>query len=76
MLNVPVVRPEYLETTAMGVAYGAGLAVGLWTLSDLKEKWKQDRVFCPSMPEAERKRNLKGWNKAVKRSLDWTEEED
>ncbi|EJK67102.1 hypothetical protein THAOC_11907, partial [Thalassiosira oceanica] len=76
LLNVPVIRPKYLETTAMGVAYGAGLAVGLWTLSDLKEKWKQDRVFSPTMPEAVRVRNLKGWSKAIKRSLEWTEEDD
>ncbi|SJM71536.1 glycerol kinase GlpK [Gulosibacter sp. 10] len=71
LLNVPVVRPEITETTAVGAAYAAGLAVGFWSgLEELREIWREDRRFEPSMDAAERERLLAGWRRAVTRSFD------
>lgn len=72
ILNINVVRPVNVETTAMGAAYLAGLAVGFWkSLDELKSVWKEDRVFTPSM-EARISRGLyEGWRNAVKRNLNW-----
>lgn len=70
----PVVRPKVLETTALGAAYLAGLAVGYWKdLDDLHEQWQLDKVFQARMPEDSVARLLAGWNKAVGRSLNWEE---
>ena len=67
-------RPIVSETTALGAAYLAGLAVGYWdSPDDLKRNWAVDRTFEPRMDEGTRERLFKGWRKAVTRSLDWAE---
>ena len=72
LLNVPVRRPVVSETTALGAAYLAGLAVGYWDgVDDVAHNWALDREFRPSMGLAERERLYAGWKKAVGRSLDW-----
>ncbi|MEZ5287412.1 MAG: glycerol kinase GlpK [Vicinamibacterales bacterium] len=72
MLGVPVRRPVVSETTALGAAYLAGLAVGYWDgFDDVRRNWALDREFRPAMPEAERARLCAGWKKAVGRSLEW-----
>ena len=72
LLRVPVVRPKVLETTALGAAYLAGLAVGFWDgLDDLAEQWVEDRRFLPAMPEAEVRRLREGWKKALERAKGW-----
>jgi glycerol kinase len=74
MLGVPVRRPVVRETTALGAAYLAGLAVGYWNgFDDVRRNWALDREFAPKMPAAERERLYAGWRKAVTRSLDWAE---
>lgn len=75
MIHAPVHRPECVETTAMGAAYLAGLAVGYWKDKDeIMKNWKLDQVFDPSMEEKIRERKLAGWHKAVGRSLSWEKE--
>ncbi|HHT14774.1 MAG: glycerol kinase GlpK [Christensenellales bacterium] len=70
-----VVRPKCIETTALGAAYLAGLAVGYWTnLEDVRNNWAVDKVFTPKMEEGRRIKLLKGWHKAVKCALAWAEE--
>ncbi|RME82186.1 MAG: glycerol kinase [Caldilineae bacterium] len=72
ILNVPVIRPQVAETTALGAAYAAGYAVGFWQdLDDLRQNWQVDRVWEPMMDEATRDRLYKGWLKAVQRSMHW-----
>ena len=72
ILNVPVVRPVVSETTALGAAYAAGLAVGFWDgLDDLKANWEMDSTWQPKMEEAQRQRLYADWTKAVTRSFDW-----
>jgi glycerol kinase len=71
ILNVPVDRPKVIETTALGAAYLAGIAVGFWEKDAIKENWKLDKTFKPEMAEAERTKLYKGWQKAVKRSMNW-----
>ena len=74
MLNVPVIRPTITETTALGAAYAAGLAVDVWKdQEDLRDYWREDRVWAPAMEVTERNRQYKGWKKAVKRSFDWVD---
>ena len=74
ILDREVVRPVVQETTALGAAYAAGLAVGFYSGTDeLKAKWKSDRVWKPAMAAAQRDRLYRGWKKAVTRSFDWTE---
>ena len=76
LLGVPVHRPEVIETTALGAAYLAGLAVGFWKdMNEISEKWNVDRVFNPEMDEEHREKIYKGWKKAVGRSLKWEDEE-
>jgi glycerol kinase len=76
LLGVPVDRPQVIETTALGAAYLAGLAVGVWKSKDeLKSSWKLDRRFEPSMPKAEADKLYKGWRKAVKHSMHWLDED-
>ena len=71
----PVVRPRVLETTALGTAYLAGLAVGYWRdLDELKEHWALDKVFMAEMDEEVSKSLLTDWHKAVGRSLHWVSE--
>jgi glycerol kinase len=72
VLNVPVIRPRVTETTALGAAYAAGLAVGFWNdYAELKANWAQDRVWRPTMDETTRKKLYSGWKKAVTRTFDW-----
>ncbi len=74
-LGVPVRRPVVAETTALGAAYLAGLAVGYWQgLDDVRRNWALDREFAPSMAADVRERGYKGWRKAVGRSLAWADE--
>jgi len=74
ILNRDVVRPVVQETTALGAAYAAGLAVGFYSGTDeLRAKWKSGRIWKPKMAQAERDRHYNGWKKAVTRSFDWTE---
>jgi glycerol kinase len=72
LLNVSVRRPVVAETTALGAAYLAGLAVGYWDgFEDVTKNWALDREFLPSMDAATREKLYAGWKKAVNRSLDW-----
>ncbi len=72
ILDVPVRRPQVLETTALGAAYLAGLAVGFWKGQDeIKDKWAEDKEFTSSMKEEDRIKKYRGWKKAVKRSMNW-----
>ena len=76
MLAKPVLRPVIRETTALGAAYLAGLAVGVWRDTDeLRRLWRCDTAFHPSMAEQKRLTLARGWHKAVGRSLDWVEHE-
>ena len=72
MLGCPVLRPRVTETTALGAALLAGLAVGMWDGTDeLKKTWEVERRFEPSMPEEERDALFSRWHRAVGRSRDW-----
>jgi len=74
LLGVPLERPVVAETTALGAAYLAGLAVGYWNgTDDVSRNWALDRRFEPAMPPEDRDRLYAGWKKAVTRSLDWEE---
>jgi glycerol kinase len=74
ILGVPVVRPQVAETTSLGAAYAAGLAVGFWTnLEDLKANWQIDKSWEPLMEEDTRERLHRGWLKAVERTFGWIE---
>lgn len=76
MINAPVKRPKCVETTAMGAAYLAGLAVGYWkNKEDVIKNWAIDRTFEPAMPDQERSIRINGWNKAVKYSFGWAKED-
>lgn len=75
--NAPVRRPSCVETTAMGAAYLAGLAVGYWkTKEEVLKNWAIDRTFEPVIQEDVRAQKIKGWNKAVKSAYGWAKEED
>ena len=76
ILGVPVLRPLVSETTALGAAYAAGLAVGFWkNLDELRENWGRDRTWQPQMPDDERARLFRGWKRAVERSFGWVDED-
>ena len=76
IVNLPVTRPQCVETTAMGAAYLAGLAVGYWaSKDDVIKNWVSDQIFKPSIEEADREQRIKGWNKAVKYAYGWAKEE-
>jgi glycerol kinase len=76
VLGVPVVRPVVAETTALGAAYLAGLAVGYWKdLDEVQQNWALDRKFTPAMDEGQRAKLYKGWKKAVERAQHWEEPE-
>ena len=73
-LGVPVVRPRVTETTALGAACLAGLAIGFWGGPDeITARWATDRRFEPSLPDSERSRRLARWRQAVERSRGWVE---
>ena len=72
ILNVTVIRPQVAETTALGAAYAAGLAVGFWdSLDDLRANWKIQKEWQPEMRSETRNKLFAGWKKAITRSLDW-----
>ncbi|MEU3557544.1 glycerol kinase GlpK [Streptomyces fragilis] len=74
-LDAPVVRPEVSETTCLGAAYAAGLAVGFWkSVDELRANWRQDAEWTPGMDPAVRDREYRNWHKAVQRTMDWVEE--
>ncbi|MCK2183339.1 glycerol kinase GlpK [Halomonas getboli] len=75
MLGVDVARPCVTETTALGAAYLAGIAVGLWTQPEVADKGELDRIFTPQMTTEDRERRYKGWKKAVRRTMDWERED-
>ena len=72
VLGVPVVRPRVTETTALGAAYQAGLAVGFWEdEAEIASLWSRDRVFEPRMPESLARERLADWRRAVERARHW-----
>jgi glycerol kinase len=74
ILGVPVISPVITETTALGAAYAAGLAVGYWESQDqLRSRWREGNRWLPNMQEAERLNRIRLWKKAVTRTLDWVE---
>ncbi|PRI11949.1 glycerol kinase GlpK [Leucobacter massiliensis] len=74
VLGVPVVRPRVTETTALGAAYAAGLAVGFWEgLDELRANWDEDRRWVPGIGPEERERRVRRWRKAVEKSMDWVD---
>lgn len=74
ILNVPVVRPKVAETTSLGAAYAAGLAVGFWKdTGELKKNWGRDKEWTPKMDSKRRAALYLGWKKAVTRTFDWVE---
>lgn len=76
VLGVPVVRPVVAETTALGAAYAAGLAVGFWGgLDDLRANWQEDQRWEPTIEPAERDRLLRNWKKAVTKTFDWVDDD-
>jgi glycerol kinase len=74
ILNVPVIRPKVAETTALGAAYAAGLAVGFWKdYDELRLNWGKEKEWLPAMDATLRKKLYSGWKKAVTRTFDWVE---
>ncbi len=75
VLGVRMVRPKVFETTALGAAYLAGLAIGYWKdAAEISAQWQTDRVFEPSMPRADAERLMAEWSKALARAKDWAKE--
>jgi len=76
LLDVPVERPVVAETTALGAAYLAGLAVGFWRdQADLERHWRLDRRFEPAMDPVRRDRLYRGWRRAVERARGWVDQD-
>lgn len=76
ILGVPVIRPKVIETTALGAAYAAGIAVGFWDgEEDVTANWEEDKRWEPSMDEKEVERQYRNWKKAVERTLNWVDED-
>ena len=76
ILDVPVVRPKVAETTALGAAYAAGLAVGYWGGEDeLRANWAEDKRWTPELDGSERERVYRNWKKAVTKSFDWVDDD-
>jgi len=74
MLGVPVIRPKFAETTALGAAYAAGLAAGFWSgLEELHKNWGADKTWQPAMPAEDREKGYRGWKRAVERTFNWIE---
>lgn len=74
ILNTNVVRPKITETTALGAAYLAGLAVGYWkNIEEIQQQWQVDKSFSPSMPDEKRNELISGWQRAVKASITWAD---
>lgn len=76
ILDIPVLRPKVTETTALGAAYLAGLAIGFWKdLDEINQKWKVDKTFEPNMEPSEREELLNKWHDAVDRAKNWVKDE-
>jgi glycerol kinase len=75
VLGVPVIVPEVAETTALGAAYLAGIATGLWTAEQVREMWRQAASYEPRMPEGEREELLGRWRQALERSRGWARDQ-
>jgi len=74
ILNCKVVRPVITETTALGAAYLAGLAVGYWkNIAEIKEQWQAEKTFAPALNDEKRNELVKGWQRAVKASITWAD---
>ncbi len=74
VLDVPVIRPTVAETTSLGAAYAAGLAVGFWSeVEDLRANWGKDKEWQPHMDAEEREKEYRLWKKAVTKTFDWVE---
>jgi len=74
ILGINIIRPRIMETTALGAAYAAGLAIGIWkSFQELKQNWKTDRIFEPRLDEEMREAQYKSWRRAVERALNWIE---
>ena len=74
ILGVPVVRPKVAETTALGAAYAAGIAVGFWKgEEDVIANWAEDKRWIPSMDEDAKAKTYRNWKKAVTKSFDWVD---
>ena len=76
VLDAEVVVPEVTETTALGAAYLAGIAIGRWTAEEVREMWREAARYEPAMIAAERESLLAGWSRAVERAKDWAEPDD
>ena len=77
ILGVPVIRPVVAETTALGAAYAAGLAVGFWEgEDDIRANWAEDKRWEPNMDDAHREKRYRKWKKAVTKTFDWVDEDD
>jgi glycerol kinase len=74
ILGVPVICPVVSETTALGAAYAAGLAVEFWAdLDQLRSRWQEGQRWIPNMDDADRQLHIKQWKKAVTKTLDWVD---
>ena len=74
VLGAPVVRPKVTETTCLGAAYAAGLAVGFWPdIASLKANWRKDAEWTPALAADTREQAYARWKKAVQKTLDWVE---
>jgi glycerol kinase len=72
ILNVPVIRPKVSETTALGAAYAAGMAVGFWGgLDELRRNWEEDKTWHPAVDSEVRENYYREWKKAVDRTFNW-----
>lgn len=77
LLDTQVVRPNCIETTALGASYLAGLATGFWKdTSEVKSNWQVSRQFSPKMTPEERRKKLRVWKKAVKCTFEWAKDEE
>ncbi len=77
LLQAKVVRPKITETTALGAAYLAGLAVKYWnSLHDIKDQWQEDRTFLPQIPAGEIKSSVRNWHRAVNAAKAWASDSE
>ena len=77
IINAPTVRPKCVETTAMGAAFLAGLAVKYWAdMNEIKQSREEEREFYPAIGDDERRARIQGWNRAVKRAYGWAKEDE
>jgi len=76
MIDVPVVKPQIKETTALGAAFAAGIAVGVWKdTKEIKSLWAEEERFVPTMEGKLREKYLKGWKKAIEKSIGWLDDD-